>query len=123
MFEFGETTSVHKSCALAYKNEFFVFGGTSAYGGDKRQISKISGCRLERIGTLAFDLLMGACTGVQDTRIYLCFDYTYGDFKKCRFAENPLDPFTAAASSDFCHRGTSIAASDSKSGTIFRQKF
>ena len=111
-FEFGANTSVHKSCSLMYKNEFFVFGGSNTYGSDQRQISKLSGCRLERIGTLDFNHHLGACTGVRDTRIYLCFNYF--DTKKCRYAENPLDTFTEAASSVFEHQVTSIAASDCK---------
>ena len=112
-FEFGENTYVYGSCTIPYKNEFFVFGGSSV---NSRQISKLSGCRLERIGTLDFDHDHGACTGVSDRKIYLCFSYYYShDYKKCRYAENPLDTFAEAASSVYDHRITSIAASNSKS--------
>ena len=108
-FEFGNNTSVYGSCSMTYKNEFFVFGGA---GESRRQISKLSGCRIERIGTLDFDHYIGACTGVRDTRIYFCFSRY--DSKKCRYAGNPLDTFTEAASSSFEHEATSIAASDCK---------
>ena len=122
-FEFGEKTSVTSaSCSMAYKNQFLVFGGT---GDNKRQISKLSGCRLETIGNLDFDHRHGACTGVRDTKIYLCFSstfYSHADFKKCRYAENPLDTFSEAASSTYKHIMTNIAASDCKS-TISHSKF
>ena len=95
---------------MKYKNQFYVFGGTTYYGEDRRQISKLTGCSLQRIGTLAFDHHDGACTGVNDQRIYLCFD-RYSS-KVCRYAENPLDTFTEAASSVYEHRWTSIAASN-----------
>ena len=94
---------------MKYKNQFYVFGGAITYGGDRRQISRLEGCSLQRIGTLAFDHHYGACTGVNDERIYLCFDY-YSS-KVCRHAENPLDTFTEAASSVYDHRVISIAAS------------
>ena len=117
-FEFGENTRVYKSCSMTYRNEFLVFGGSEFYGGESRQISKISGCRLERIGTLDFDHYEAACTGVGDKRIYLCFDYDYGHaIVKCRYAENPLDTFTEARPSIYEHRSISIAASDCKSKT------
>ena len=109
-FRFGENTSVYHSCSMKYKNQFYVFGGTTSYGGDKRQISKLEGCSLQRIGTLAFDHSGGACTGVNDQQIYLCFDSHYS--KVCRYAENPLDTFTEAASSVYGHSYTSIAASE-----------
>lgn len=98
---------------MTYRNEFYLFGGETYYGGDRRQISKLSGCGLERIGTLDFDHYRGACTGVNDARIYLCFNaYFSSDYRRCRYAENPLDTFTEAASSFYEHRFTSIAASE-----------
>ena len=109
-FRFGENTTVLWSCSMKYKNQFYVFDGTTIYGGDFRQISKLEGCSLQRIGTLAFDHYWGACTGVNDQRIYLCFDNYSSNV--CRYAENPLDTFTEAASSVYDHRFTSIAASE-----------
>ena len=92
------------------------FGGMNNYGSDTKQISKLSGCRLDRIGTLDFDHYSGACTGVSDTRIYLCFNSDLSsDWKKCRYAKNPLDTFTEAPCSVYDHTQTSIAASDCKS--------
>ena len=109
-FRFGENTSVYLSCSMKYKNQFYVFGGTYGYDGDRRQISKLEGCSLQRIGTLAFYHYYGACTGVNDQRIYLCFDQDSS--KVCRYAENPLETFTEAASSVYDHSYTSIAASE-----------
>ena len=101
---------------MTYRNQFFVFGGTNYNGGDRRQISKISNCGLERIGTLDFDHVNGACAGVNDTRIYLCFNLIVSsdDYKRCRYAEDPLGTFTEAAFSFYTHRLTSIAASECK---------
>ena len=113
-FEFGENTSIYQSCSMTYRNEFYVFGGETYYGGDRRQISKLSGCGLERIGTLDFDHYRGACTGVSDTTIYLCFSNASSDRKRCRYAENPLETFAEAASSFYDHEWTSIAASECK---------
>ena len=113
-FKFGEKTSVYQSCSITFKNQFLVFGG--AKGDDRRQISRLSGCDLRRIGTLEFDHQVGACTSVNDEKIYLCFNSNYnapiGDRKKCRYANKPLAAFTEAASSKHGHIGTSIAASE-----------
>ena len=114
-FEFDENTSVYSSCSMIYKNQLLVYGGTNSYGGDKRQISKLSGCRLQRIGTLDYDHDSGACTGVNDTRIFLCFNMSNSYFvksNKCSYATDQLGPFTEAASSAYDHEETSIAASD-----------
>ena len=113
VFEFGENTFVYQSCSLTYKNEFFVFGGSDS-SRNPNQISKLSGCRLERIGTLGFNHEFGTCTSVADTRIYLCFNIGPFDVDKCRYAENPLDTFSEAPPSSFPHKEISIAASDSK---------
>ena len=116
-FGFGQGASVYASCSMTYKNEFLIFGGDTGYHqGDARQISKVIGCRLQRVGTLAFDMRMGACTGVRDSTIYLCF-HAWGatsDKKRCRFANDPLDVFTEATLSSYEHSRTSIASSNCK---------
>ena len=118
-FEFDEDAHVYKSCSTTYKNEFFVFGGSTSVrssGGNERQISKVAGCRLQRIGSLDFDLEQGACTGVNDKRIYLCFNSDSRlDGNKCWHAKEPLLTFEKAASSYHGHTKTSIAASDCES--------
>ena len=71
---------------------------------------------LERLISVFF---VGACASVTDSEIYLCFSSTIrdekeNDYKKCRYARDPLDKFTEAPSSVYYHKQTSIAASDSK---------
>ena len=46
-----------------------VFGGLN----QKRQISLIDQCSLNRVGTLEFNFNNGACTTAYD-QVYLCFD-------------------------------------------------
>ena len=90
-FTFAKNTSVSYSCSVTFKNQHYVYGG-DPYDGYERQISRIDGCRLRRIGDLPFDHHFGACTAVNDNRIYLCFQDgsdSSGDKKKCRYTTNP----------------------------------
>ena len=62
-FNFNANTEVDGSCSLVFSNKMFVFGGAN----EKRQISQVTGCGLERIGTLTFDLRSGACTVIRNS--------------------------------------------------------
>ena len=93
-------------------NEFYVIGGTSDYSGDKRQISKLNGCQLDRIGTLDFDHSFAACTVFDESLIYLCFNNNSADYKKCRVGSDPLGDFTETPSTTHDHRVINIAASN-----------
>ena len=84
----------------------------------RRQISKLSGCELRIIGTLKFDHHLGACTSVNDEKIYLCFNWDFADNERCRYANDPLATFTKAASSEHAHSGASIAASECEFKTL-----
>ena len=108
-FDFGTATSVHRSCSVTFRNNFYIFGGADSYN---RQVSQLSVNRLERIGTLDFNLYTGACAVINDDQIYLCFDYY--DEKQCRFSSGPLNVFHKIAKSAQQHRLISIAASHSK---------
>ena len=110
-FRLGENTSVYQSCSMMFKNQFYIFGGEILYGGDNRQISRLSECHLQRVGTLDFTHHAGACTAVSDTKVYLCFDWISGR-NKCRYADDPLNTFTEAGSSVYSHAVTNIAASN-----------
>ena len=57
-FSFPANTEVDDSCSLLFNDKMFVFGGLN----EKRQISKVTGCGLKRIGDLDFDFHAGACT-------------------------------------------------------------
>ena len=111
-FTFGENTSVFEVCSVTFQNEFYIYGGKGSFA---RQISKIVGCRLDRVGTLPFDHQYATCATSGDDRIYLCFDYRGSvDEKKCRFATHPEGPFSNVPDSYFGHTGARIAASPSK---------
>lgn len=107
-----DTNAVH-SCSIIWGNEMFVIG--SSWG----QVSKINGCRLERVGTLNFEHNLGACTTVLNTFIYLCFNSNEADYKRCRMARDPLGPYENITESVFTHKRIQIAASSSKSRMIF----
>ena len=107
-FSFGEGTQAHYSCSITWRNQFFVFGGTA----DRKQISILNGCQLERIGSLAFDQYYGGCANVGDEAIYLCFNQEPADNKKCRFGVDPLGDFREVEESFYPHRETKIGASN-----------
>ena len=107
IMSFGEDTEVYKSCSVTYRNRFHIFGGDS----EKRQISEVTKCELKRIGTLDFDHEYGACSNVDDQKIYLCFDEK--DKKECRSAVDPLGVFTEVERSSYDHRKIRTAASPS----------
>ena len=81
-----------------------------------RQLSRVNGNRLERMGSLDFDFYAGACAVINDDKVYLCFNYdVYDDSQKlCRFSSRPEENFQEIAKSTHEHGTTSIAASQSK---------
>ena len=100
---------------MTHKNQFFIFGGNSYNGGDERQISTITGCRVQRVGTLSFNHDQGDCS-VGGAKVFLCFDNSglQTEVKTCRYADDPLGEFTEVASSFYNHRSISIASSECK---------
>ena len=108
-FIFGEHTEVLYSCSITWHGEFFIFGGST----ERRQISKLNGCTLERIGHLLFDQKDGGCAVLNDD-IYLCFN-TYGDlyddYRKCRKAREPTGAFDEISLSSHHHKSTRLGAS------------
>lgn len=117
LFEFGEETEVAYSCSLTWKNEHYIFGGDAR----KTQISRLVKCQLMSVGHLPFNHHWGACATVVDKKLYLCFNYMYGDtlygdddHDKCRVATSPTGVFDEIPRSKHSHGGTRIAASDGK---------
>ena len=108
-FLYGEKTEVFQSCGLTWRNQFYLFGGTN----EKRQVSKLSSCKLERVGELDFDLDKGGCANLNDEKIYLCFGLEQNT-KKCRYATDPLEKFSLIEQTSHSHSNTRIAASKSK---------
>ena len=115
---FGTNTTVFWSCSVTYRNRFYVFGGNIALE-QHRQISEVTQCELRRIGTLDFGHRLGACSNVDDRKIYLCFSYEFeADRRQCRSAVDPLQKFTEIAPSTYNHT-SATAASSSKFEIIF----
>ena len=86
----------------------YVFGGLN----EMRQISKVSGCGLERIGNLAFDLSGGACTVIRNKQIMLCFDWTNDEGRVCRVGQSPTGSFNKIKESNYHHYQTHIASNE-----------
>ena len=107
-FAFGEGTEVVCSCSMTWKNELYIFGG----GREMRQISKLVGCQLTKVGELDFDHYWGACANVADAKLYLCFNDNLGDLNKCRVATSPTSVLEEINQSSYDHRWTRIAASE-----------
>ena len=108
-FLYGENTEVFQSCGLTWRNQFYLFGGAN----EKRQVAKLSSCKLERVGQLDFDLDKGGCANLNDEKIYLCFGLEQNT-KKCRYATDPLESFALIEETSHSHSNTRIAASKSK---------
>ena len=51
-FERDEATEAVKSCSINWQNQWYVFGGES----NKRQITKLHGHKLERLGFFFFSM-------------------------------------------------------------------
>ena len=108
-FSLGENTEVYYSCSLTWRGRFFVFGGDK----QKKQISIINGCRLERVDSLDFDQTYGGCANVNDRPSY-CFNYASADYKKCRVANDPFGTFEEIEETVYNHKQTLIGASRGK---------
>ena len=109
-FVFGENTQVCQSCSVTWLNEDCIFGGRV----EKRQISKINGSKLTRIGTLGLDYKIASCETVADDKIYLCFNDNSTDAKTCRLTSSPTGQFDEITESSFDHQWSRIAAADCK---------
>ena len=80
-----------------------------------RQISRLDGRKLERIGDLAFDHQWGTCS-VMNNQLYLCFNAaSENDYNRCRQSTGPLETFSEIPVSNYAHRKARTATTDSKS--------
>ena len=100
-------TEAEYSCSINWQNELFIFGGWT----EKRQISRLSGHKLERLGDLDFDIQGGSCNIMAD-RLYFCFTRQNG--KRCRKSTGPLEQFSEVALTTHYHNSIQISCSDSK---------
>ena len=106
-FEREDNTEAFASCSINWQNELFIFGGWY----EKRQITKLSGQKLKRVGELDFDLSYGACN-VMTNELYLCFHEQ--DTRRCRRSTGPLDQFSEVALSTYGHRWIQTSCSNCK---------
>ena len=108
-FEKIGSTHAYGSCAINHQNMLHIFGGYR----DRRQISRLSGYYLERIGDLTFDFAWGGCSVMENGRIFLCnpSEPVY----KCRRSTGPLKNFAQIESSAYNHFNIQTSCSDSKS--------
>ena len=102
-FDYGTDTQVYRSCSINWQGDLYVFGGFN----EQRQISLVEGCQLIRVGTLSFNLDRGACTNVNNEKLFLCFDVS--NDKKCWKSSNPEGPFSSTAESLENHWPSRIA--------------
>ena len=97
---------------MQWKNQYYVFGGNSY----DRQVSMVSGNRLERKATLDFDFDYGGCTVIKEQTIVLCFDSIENEV--CRKSNYPWGSFTQLPNSNYGHGYTKIASFDGKNTFI-----
>ena len=107
-FEPDSTSEALDSCSVNWKNQFYIFGGWTK----RRQISRISGYKLERLDDLPFDHYVGACSVIGDQFVFLCFDLY--DANQCRRSTGPLEHFSVITPSTHRHRYAHTSNSDSK---------
>ena len=102
-------SEVFYSCSIVLRNSLFIFGGSTNV--TQNQVSKLNGCRIQRIGSLDFTLHAGTCA-VAKQKIFLCFDIDHA--KMCHVGLEPLGNFTRIKNSNFGHSMSRIAAANGK---------
>ena len=122
--------SLHDSCPINWKNTLHIFGGSGqhnaqdpSYFSDSRQIIRLTGKKLERIGSLTFIHIEGSYSLVGN-EIVLCFnrldpnclssDQTNCDSRRCRKSAGPLEEFSEIKLSNHDHRSIKTSSSESK---------
>ena len=78
-FKMESLTEVSHSCSASINGEFYIFGGTTR----QRQVSKIMGCSLKRVGDLPYELRYPACGTFRfpEERNMICFAWDHA--KSC----------------------------------------
>ena len=114
-FKKEEHTEAYQSCSVSWKNQMIVFGGAI----EARQISRVDGQRLTRIGHLNFDFRWGARTVISQKYIILCFSVQaenthHLEHHQCRRTTQLNLEFTKTSPSKYEHTKTATSASKSK---------
>ena len=67
----GPDTSAYSYCSVLFKDKIYFIG--DVYESDfVRQVSRVDGCALKRIGSLSIDMLRATCATTQ-RHIVMCF--------------------------------------------------
>ena len=107
-FVFGNGTDADSSCSVQWRNQFYIFGGSS----QEQQVSMVNGNRLERKATLDFKFQEGGCTVLNEQTIVLCFGGS--PWKVCQKLSHPLGSSTVTPITHYDHRYTRIAGFNGK---------
>ena len=93
-------------------NTLYILGGSN----QQRQVSRLDGCELSRVGSLPFNLKFGTCATIDSRAIVACFDTSNqrSHVRSCHITMNPLDEWLALPKSTYNHRGIQIAASSNE---------
>lgn len=106
--ERDQGTEAWKSCSVQWQNKMHIYGGHKY----QRQITRLDGFQLRKIGDLTFDFIFGACSTINGQFIYLCFDLKSG--KQCRRSLEPSFSEFDSSVSNNRHRATQISSSESE---------
>ena len=111
-FTIAKDVEVYNSCAVIYKGQFIVYGGSyrHSYRGG-RQIATVRNKTLAYVGDLPFDFQWGACSSTT-SNIILCFHF--GDMKACFQTKNPTGQFKETQKSIYDHFKIRITSSECK---------
>ena len=103
---------MYGSCSFAWLNTLYILGGSN----QQRQVSRLEGCHLSRVGNLPFNLKFGTCATIDSRAIVACFDTSNkrSQVRACHITTDPLDTWLALPKSTFNHRGIKIAATTSE---------
>ena len=101
----SKLVETHKSCLVNWKNHLFIYGGET----ETRQISRLTGHSLERVGNLTFDHSGEACCVMANQFIFICSS------TQCKKSTSSFwEHFSEPALSTHDHSTNRISCSDSK---------
>ena len=110
-FQHDSNTQAYWACSVQWQNQMYIFGGSVST--TKRQISRLFGYKVERVGSLSFDYSNGGCSAMNNQYIFLCF--SNGDYRRCRRSTGPMNIFSEVALSNHNHQATKTSCTNSKS--------
>ena len=113
-FQRGDNTDAKQAITIRWQDQVYIFGGMTK----KRQISRLNGYQLERVGDLDFDLQYGTGSNMYNQFIFLCFNADSrgqeNDYKRCWRSTGPLETFSEVALANNDHRFAQTSCTESK---------